>query len=164
MNQLPDPERLAKHQYTVMVELEAPIKACFAAASAESAMMVWVPNALGVEYDHSAAREPYGAGSSRKVTVKPGITLTEVILISDAPHLCGYCIPRFGMGVDVILKDYQGRMNFEAISETRTRLTWDGYFDCPGWRRLFEPLFRPVMRNLVTKMAHGMQGLLATTQ
>ena len=161
MYPLPDPARLPKQQFSVTVELDAPIEACFAAASAESAMMAWVPNPVSVVYDHSAAREPYGAGSSRLVTVKPGISLTEVIFISEPPRLCGYFIPRLGFGADALMKNYQGRMHFEPISAQRTRLTWNGYFDCPGVGKLFEPPLRAVFRNLISTMATNMQRHLA---
>jgi Polyketide cyclase / dehydrase and lipid transport len=157
MYQLPDLAKLPKHQYSVTVELDAPIETCFAAAAEEKYMMKWVPNPISVVYDHSAAARPYGPGSSRLVTVKPGVSLTEVIFLSEAPRLCGYIIPRLGFGMDALLKNYQGRMRFEPISATRTRLTWDGYFDCPGVGRLFEPVFRRMFHNLISTMTNSMR-------
>lgn len=152
---------LAKHQYSVSVELAAPIEDCFEAGYLEEAMMSWVPNSKSIVYDHSAAAFPYGPGSSRKVTLAPGTTVVEVICVSEKPTLLGYGIPHFGFGVDAVMKNYQGRMHFEALGPARTRLTWKGYFDCPGWRVVFEPLLRVAMRQLISTMAHKMPPYLA---
>lgn len=158
---LPDPAILPKHQYTVSVELDAPIEACFHAGYLEDAMMAWVPNPKSVVYNHSQAAAPYGPGSARLVTLKSGISLTEIVFLSEQPSLLGYYIPHFGFGIDVLLKNYQGRMHYEALGPDRTRLTWKGYFDCPGVGVIFEPLFRFAMRSLISTMAHKMQPYLA---
>ena len=158
-----DPAALPKHQYTVTVELDAPIDKCFAAASAEEAMMAWVPNAKSIVYDHSKAPYPYGPGSARTVTLNSGTSLVEIICLSEKPTLVGYGIPRFGMGVDTLMKGYQGRMTYESLGPNRTRLTWDGYFDCPGLRRLLEPLLRMTMKKLITIMAGKMQKYLSAS-
>jgi hypothetical protein len=161
MSAAPDPAKLPKHQYTVTVELDAPIDKCFTAASAEEAMMFWAPNAKSVVYDHSKAPYPYGPGSCRTVTVNSGTSLVETIFLSEKPTLVGYYISRFGFGIDALLKNYQGRMNFEALGPNRTQLTWNGYFDCPGLGRLFEPLLRMAMRNLISGMADKMRTYLS---
>lgn len=107
---------------------------------------------------------PVGPGSARNVTLASGASLVEVIVVSEKPTLLGYSIPRFGFGVDALLKNYQGRMHFEPLGPARTRLTWKGYFDCPGLGRIFEPLFRVAMRSLISSMAHKMQPYMASRQ
>ena len=164
MSNAPDPSQLPKHQYSVTVELNAPIEDCFQASYLEDAMMAWAPNPKTIVYDHSAAPYPYGPGSARTVTLTSGVSLVEVIFISEKPTLLGYYIPHFGFGIDALLKNYQGRMHFEPLGPTRTRLTWKGYFDCPGLGRIFEPLFRVAMRKLISSMAHKMQPHVASRQ
>ena len=161
MSAAPDSEKLPKHQYTVTVELDAPIDKCFAAASAEEAMMAWVSNAKSVVYDHSKAPYPYGPGSARTVTLNSGTSLVEIICLSEKPTLVGYYIPRFGMGVDAVMKGYQGRMTYESLGPNRTRLTWKGYFDCPGLGFLFEPLLRFAMKKVISAMAGKMKTYLS---
>lgn len=104
-----------KQQYRVVVELDAPIATCFAAGTAEEAMLQWVPGPRSVVYDHSRASEPYGAGSERRVTLKSGISIVEKIEISQKPTFLAYSIPTFGAIPDLLLKGYRGHMHFEAI-------------------------------------------------
>jgi hypothetical protein len=75
--------------------------------------------------------------------------------------LVGYYIPHFGFGVDALIKNYQARMHFESLGPSRTRLTWKGYFDCPGWRVVFEPLMRMAINKVISTIAHTMQPYLA---
>jgi uncharacterized protein YndB with AHSA1/START domain len=143
---------LPKQQYSVVLEINAPIEKCFAAGTAEDAMMHWVPGIKTVVYDQSRAEEPYGAGSERRVTLKTGMAVVEKIFISEKPVFVAYTIPRFGFA-DALIKNYQGRMNFTAISESRTRLVWNGYFDADGARKITEPVMRAVLRTLIATMA-----------
>jgi Polyketide cyclase / dehydrase and lipid transport len=156
-----DPAALPKHQCTVTVDLDAPIDQCFAAASAEQAMMAWVPNAKSIVYDHSKAPYPYGPGSARTVTLNSGIVFFEIICLSEKLTLVGYRIPRFGMGIDAVLKRHQARMNYESLGPNRTRLTWKAYFDCPGLGFLFEPLLRFAMKKAIAIMASKMKTYLS---
>jgi hypothetical protein len=150
---------LPKQQYSVVLEINAPIERCFAAGTAEAAMMHWVPGIKSVVYDQSRAAEPYGAGSERLVTLKTGMKVVEKIFISEKPVFVAYTIPSFGFA-DAMIKNYQGRMNFTAISDTKTRLTWNGYFDADGLRKITEPVMRAVLRTLIATMAGKMKTYL----
>jgi len=148
-------------KYKVVVELDAPIAECFVAGTAEQAMMHWVPNFKSVVYDHSEAGEPYGPGSVRRVTLESGVAVSEKIEVSEKPTFLAYSIASFGFIPDLMLKNYRGEMHFESIDTDRTRLTWVGYFDCPGVRRITEPLVRTIMRNLIARMAENIKTYFA---
>lgn len=151
---------LSKLQFSVVVELGAPIETCFEAAYLEEAMSHWVPGHKNVVYDHSLATEPYGAGAERRVTLKSGMSMIERICTSHKPDKLIYCIPSFGMVGDRLVSNYYGYMNFEALGDDKTCLTWNGYFDCHGLQRLTEPLMRMGLRKLVSTMAHNIQDYL----
>ena len=146
-----------KEQYRVVLEIDAPIEKCFAAGSAEAAMMQWVPGPKSIVYDHSKASEPYGAGSERKVTLNSGMSMVEKIHASKRPAFIAYHIPSMGFVGDLLINNYQGHMNFESLGPNRTRLTWIGHFDCPGLKKITEPLMRNVMKSLIAKMAAGLK-------
>lgn len=152
---------LPKQQYRVVVELDAPIEKCFDAGTAEVAMMHWVPSPKSIVYDHSKAAEPYGAGSERLVTLKSGMSLVEKIHTSNKPTFLSYTIPSFGTVGDLLLKNYQGHMTFEAISANKTRLTWVGHFDCQGLQKIAEPLTRVIMKTLISTMANNLKKYFA---
>ncbi len=144
---------VSKEQYRVIVDIEAPIEQCFAAGTAEEAMMFWVPGPKSIVYDHSKASEPYGAGSQRLVTLNSGMSMIEKIDISKKPTFLAYSIPSFGAVGDKLISGYQGHMHFETIGPNRTRLTWIGHFNCDGLARITEPLMRIIMKALITTMA-----------
>jgi hypothetical protein len=85
--------------------------------------------------------------------------VVEKIFISEKPVFVAYTIPSFGFA-DAMIKNYQGRMNFTAISDTKTRLTWNGYFDADGLRKITEPVMRAVLRTLIATMAGKMKTYL----
>ena len=143
----------SKEQYRVVVDIAAPIDKCFAAGSAEAAMMYWVPGIKTVVYDHRQASEPYGPGSQRTVTLKSGMVMTEKIDISDKPAFFAYHIPTFGAVGDLLMSGYQGHMHFEAIDKDHTHLTWIGHFNCSGLQVITEPLARLMMKTLIGIMA-----------
>ena len=143
----------SKEQYRVVVDIAAPIDKCFAAGTAEAAMMYWVPGIKTVVYDHRQASEPYGPGSERKVTLNTGMSLVEKIAISEKPTFLAYGIPTFGMVGDLLMSGYQGHMHFEVIDKDHTRLTWIGHFNCSGLQRITEPLTRFIMKTLIATMA-----------
>ena len=149
--------KLSKQQYSVVVVLDAPIEQCFAAGSSEAAMMQWVPGPKSIVYDHSKASEPYGAGSERLVTLNSGMSMVEKIHASVKPTFIAYHIPTFGFVGDLLIKNYQGHMNYEAIDKDHTRLTWIGHFDCNGLAKITEPLMRKVMKGMITTMANNMK-------
>lgn len=139
-------------QFRVEVDVEAPVSRCFEAAYLESAMLRWVPRAADVTYDHSGAAEPYGPGAVRRIKVRPGLTLTEVVHAVERPHLFAY---RFGPDEFArrLVRDYQGWMSFEERGPGSTRLTWAGHFDCRGWQKLIEPVMRALLKKVVATLA-----------
>jgi Polyketide cyclase / dehydrase and lipid transport len=155
-------QKLAKQQYCVVVELDAPIDECFTAGYAEEAMMSWAPGAKRIVYDHSKAFAPYGPGSERTVTLNSGMSLIERVTDSNRPTFIGYSIPSFGGVGDRLIKNYQGHMTFEALGPNKTRLTWIGHFDCPGLAKITESLMRVVMKSLISKMANNLKSYVAS--
>ena len=153
--------RLPKQQFSVVIELDAPIEQCFAAGTSEDAMMHWVPSPKSIVYDNSKASEPYGAGSERLITFKFGFSLVEWIHISHKPTFLAYNIPTFGFVGNSMIENYQGRMTFEVIDKSRTRLRWVGYFDSNGLAKLTEPFMRAVVKILISIMANKLKKYLA---
>ena len=153
--------KLPKQQFSVVVELDAPIEQCFAASMSEDAMMHWVPSPKSIVYDNSKASEPYGAGSERLITVRFGFSLVERIHISDKPTFLAYNIPTFGFVGDWMIENYQGRMTFEPIDRKRTRLRWVGYFDSNGLAKHTEPFIAAVIETLISIMANKLKKYLA---
>ncbi len=154
----------AKEQYRVFEEFDAPIENCFAAGTAEDAMMYWVADVASVTYDHSKASEPYGAGSERLVKMKNGMSLVEKIDISQAPTFLAYHIPDFGKVGNLLLQNYQGHMKFESLGPRKTRLTWIAHFDTKGLGKIIEPLVRSLFKKNIVTFAARMRDYVEKQQ
>lgn len=150
-------------QYRLTIEIGAPVEKCFVGSTAESAMMHWVPGVKSVVYDHASASEPYGVGSERTVTVGFGKPLVERITESVKPIFLSYRVRTFGAMGDKLIQDYRVRMIFTALDRNRTKLTWEGYFECPTCRWLTEPLLRKVLGGVTAKMANNLKKFLQSS-
>jgi hypothetical protein len=137
--------------YHIEKILDAPIKACFDAACHEDAIQYWAPGCKSVVYDHSKAEYPYGPGSSRLVTLNNGSSLTEVIDLAEEPNLVGYTISAFGNVADKLIKNYHGRMRFEVIDDTHTKMVWKGYAETTGWRSSVSRFLFPKITGKMAK-------------
>jgi len=150
----------AMPQYRIAIEIEAPVEKCFVGSTAESAMMHWIPGVKSVVYDHASAPEPYGVGSERTVTVGFGKPLVERITEYVKPSSLSYRVQTFGAIGDKLIRNYLARMTFTAIAPNRTKLTWEGHFECPTCRWLTEPLLKRVLGGVTTKMANRLKNFL----
>jgi uncharacterized protein YndB with AHSA1/START domain len=162
VNLMPDKKNTAlseKQQYSIVLELKAPIQECFRAGYAEEAMQHWVPDYKNIEYDHSRAEVPYGPGAERLITQTSGKSIIERITRVEEPFLLGYEIPTFGAPMNKLIKNYRGEMHFEKIDDQTTRLTWQGYFASP---MLVESLIRWSIRGVISKVANQIKTYLET--
>lgn len=144
--------KLEKHQYCIEAELNKPLEECFKAVMEPEVMKKWIPKVKDIVYDHSAAEVPYHPGSVRDIVMKNGQVIQERINYYEPPYRCGYEIDTMGALFDALLSNYHGLLNFEAISENKTRFTWQGDFTCKGLQKITEPL----VRKMVTKVIQGM--------
>ncbi|MET0986531.1 MAG: SRPBCC family protein [Steroidobacteraceae bacterium] len=150
-------QSLEPEQYRIVVDFKAPIEACFKAGTAEEAMMVWVPNIKSVEYDHTKAAVPYGAGSFRHVRMNGGVAVVERVLVSQPPTLLIYSIEANAFVNNHVLRNYRGFMHFAPLASNETRLTWVGHFASTP---LLRPLARTVIRGMIRTFATRMSGYL----
>ena len=85
------------------------------------------------------------------------MALTEKIHISQKPTFLAYNIPDFGAIGNLLLKNYQGNMQFESVSANKTRLTWIGHFENGMFGGLSEPLVRALMKSMISTFAKRMK-------
>ncbi len=112
-------------------------------------------------YNHDAADVPYGAGSFREVTLPAGMIVIEKIVYSDNPNCLIYSIPEFGAGMDRLIRNYHGKMEYRGIDAHNTHLKWQGYFEAKGVRFLTAPIAAFALRSLLTIFAGRTKKYLA---
>ena len=155
--------KLEKQQYSIEVELDAPLEECFKAAMEAEIMKKWIPDVKDIIYNHSAAEAPYHAGSVRDIVMANGQVIQERINYYEPPHQCGYEIDSMGFFCDSLFSNYHGLISFEAINENKTRFTWQGDFDCKGLQKITEPLARKMVYKVIYKMVERIQKYFSTT-